>query len=104
MRLEALVAALICLAVPASARALCNCVCVEGTPRTVCTTPDEAAMNPSLCGSRPPDCPAVAPPAHVERYEPPDGATDCESARLFDPATDAYTIRAKLCRTATMED
>lgn len=82
----------------ASAHATCACQCIEGAPRTLCTTVEEAARNPALCGRNPPVCEGVAPPEHIERFEPPPGAIDCRAARLWDPGSDAYAIAARVCR------
>ncbi len=86
------------IAVPASAT--CSCQCVEGVPRTACTSVEEAQANPTACGSGPQKvaCDVAPTPAEAPlRYEAPAGATDCRSARLWDPRTQGYSVVAKVC-------
>jgi hypothetical protein len=85
-------------AVPASAT--CSCQCVEGVARTACSTIEEAQTNPNACGSGPQKVacdvppPAAEPPMH---FAPPAGASDCRSARLWDPRSNAYSAVANVC-------
>lgn len=80
--------------------ATCSCQCVEGVARTACTTADEARANPNACGSgmQRVACETVTPPgAPPLRYPAPAGASDCRSARLWDPRSNGYTVAAKVC-------
>lgn len=86
------------VAVPVSAT--CSCQCVEGVARTACTSLEEAQANPTACGSGAQKVACDVPPASTDaplRYEPPAGAADCRSARLWDPRTRAYSEVAKVC-------
>jgi hypothetical protein len=71
--------------------ASCGCLCVEGVPRTLCSTIAEAQANPALC---PPDqrCPlpefSADPPQPVEA--PVVEAKDCRSVRVWDAAAKDY--------------
>jgi hypothetical protein len=90
--------AFVCVGGVASAN--CACQCIEGVARTLCTTVDEAKANPNACGgvARKVACDVAPPSADApQRYEPPQGATDCRGARLWDPHTHAYTMVAKVC-------
>ena len=83
-----------------SASATCSCQCVEGVARTACTRVDEAQANPTACGVGMQKVACELPPPSTEatrRYDPPAGATDCHSARLWDPHNNAYSAVAKVC-------
>jgi hypothetical protein len=83
-----------------SASATCSCQCVEGVARTACTSVEEARANPNECGvgMQKVACDSAPPTTGSPlRYEAPAGATDCRSARLWDPHSDSYTVVAKVC-------
>ncbi len=83
-----------------SVSAACSCQCVEGVARTACTSVEEAQANPSACGSGMQRVACQIPPAATEapaHYDPPAGASDCRSARLWDPHSNAYSAVAKVC-------
>ncbi len=82
------------------AAANCSCQCVEGVARTVCTSIDEARANPTQCRVGAAAIACSAAPTAVEppqRYAAPSGASDCRERRVWDPATNAYTLLAKIC-------
>ncbi len=88
------------LSVAPPAFAGCGCLCIEGTPRTLCTSILEAQLNPSLCGPTVlAVCPALPTNEVSERkqYDSPfvDGV-DCREVRVWDPAEDGYTA-VKVC-------
>ncbi len=85
---------------PGTASATCSCQCVEGVARTACTSIEEAQANPSACGSGMQHVACEVPPAATEapaHFDPPAGASDCRSARLWDPHSNAYSAVAKVC-------
>jgi len=94
------------LAVP-TAFGTCACRCVEGLARTVCTTLDEAAQNPTMCApaTHRGDCPAPPEGFEPQQFTPPlPGARDCREARLWDPDTGAYTTTTRVCDTVRATD
>lgn len=89
-----------------SASADCACQCVEGAARTVCSSLEEARKNPNRCGVGPTqvNCPLPPPPTEAPiQYAPPDGASACRSARLWDPHSTAYSVHAKLCESTAAQ-
>jgi hypothetical protein len=93
-------------AVAGPAYATCACQCVEGVPRTACTSVDEARANPHACGANGRTIACATPPAREqppERYAAPDGAVDCRAGRLWDPHTNAYSVVAKVCDLAPVD-
>ena len=78
----------------------CSCLCVEGSPRTLCTEILEAQLNPSLCGpSTLTVCPPLAPDEVGERtsYTSPfPNGLNCREVRVWDPASDGYAA-VKVC-------
>ena len=85
---------------PGSASAGCSCQCVEGLAHTLCSSLEEAQANPYACGAGPTRvvCP-LAPVADQAplQYPPPAGASNCRSARLWDPHGAQYSVAAKVC-------
>jgi hypothetical protein len=82
-------------AVPADAA--CSCQCLDGAPKTLCTSVEEAAENPDLCTADPPLCPAVGTPITPQRFVAPDGAQNCRAAELWDPSEGEDASIAKVC-------
>ncbi len=78
----------------------CSCLCVEGSPRTLCTDILEAQLNPSLCSPAALSlCPALPTAEIGERriYDSPFGeGVNCREVRVWDPASDGYTA-VKVC-------
>lgn len=87
------------LSVSPPAFARCGCLCIEGSPRTLCTSILEAQLNPTLCGpTRLAVCPAM-PVTEVElpKYDSPFAeGVDCREVRVWDPVQDGYTA-VKVC-------
>jgi len=109
--MRAFSAALLCVALASlmsiEASAICACQCIEGVPRTLCTTIEEAADNPDRCGARSHrgECPPAPPGFEPGLFEPPaPGARDCREARLLDPATGSYSTTARVCDTVHASD
>jgi hypothetical protein len=69
----------------------CGCLCVEGVPKTLCSTVEEAQQNPAVCGLR--HCPDyVATEADGQRYVSPHAFADnCRDVRVWNGAAGAYT-------------
>ena len=76
----------------------CACLCVDGSPKTLCTTVSEAQAEPN-------ECPALAPntcPADLENVSggvheaPEEGATNCRDVRIWDTANDRFS-NVKAC-------
>ncbi|MCZ6658109.1 MAG: hypothetical protein O7C67_12495 [Gammaproteobacteria bacterium] len=77
----------------------CGCLCIDGTPRTLCTSVTEAQAEPNACGLRS----AVLCPVDAEddaptiRYASPvEGALNCREVRIWDDAQNGYTA-VKVC-------
>ena len=68
----------------------CGCLCVEGTPQTLCSSVEEAQQRPSLCGQQ--HCPDyVAVEQQGTRYVSPHTFADnCRDVRVWDAAREAY--------------
>jgi len=80
--------------------ATCSCQCVEGVARTACTSVGEAQADPNACGVGVQKVACDVPPPSTQpplRFEPPAGAVDCRSARLWDPRSNAYSAVANVC-------
>jgi len=77
----------------------CGCLCIEGVPKTLCTTVEEAQAKPGLCGQQ--HCPEyVAAEVHENsrtRYLSPNSFADnCRDVRVFDPSVSGY-MGIKVC-------
>ena len=72
----------------------CGCLCVEGVPKTLCSTVEEAQAKPGLCVQQ--HCPEYVAAEGAEngrtRYLSPNSFADnCRDVRVFDPAVSRYT-------------
>lgn len=82
----------------------CGCLCVEGTPRTLCTSVLEAQAQPNACGLQLGGswCPVDASgddeeATPITRYSPPvEDAVNCREVRIWDDARNGYTS-VKVC-------
>lgn len=76
----------------------CACLCLEGTFRPVCTSPQALGGNLGICQALTGQGCSSPPPAHPPAaYDPPlDEAQNCRDAQLHDAATDAFVV-AKVC-------
>ncbi len=86
----------------------CGCLCMEGTPRTLCTSVLEAQAQPDACGLKlsgswcPVDVPLDAPfdaeeATPTARFSPPfEDAVNCREVRIWDDAQNGYTA-VKVC-------
>lgn len=71
----------------------CGCLCVEGVPKTLCTTVEEAQEEPGLCGLH--HCPdyvaTEAGSGAGQRYVSPHAFADnCRDVRVWDPGIGRY--------------
>jgi hypothetical protein len=69
----------------------CGCLCVEGVPRTLCSSVEEAQAKPGLCGRT--QCPDyVATENGGQRYVSPHAFADnCREVRVWDAETRRYS-------------
>ena len=78
----------------------CSCLCVEGSPRTLCTGILEAQLNPSLCSPAAASlCPALSVDELGERrsyVSPFNAGVNCREVRVWDPVSDGYRA-VKVC-------
>lgn len=69
----------------------CGCFCMDGVPKTLCLSVDEAMAKPYVC---PPQmsCPLPQPESVGPRYydAPADNAVNCREVRVWDAALAAY--------------
>jgi len=85
-----------------SASADCSCLCVDGAPKTVCTSSEEAAASPNACLLQAsnricPEAPALAEP---QSYDAPvEGVVNCRKAQIYDAASDGH-LAARVCDVA----
>ena len=85
-----------------SASADCSCLCVDGAPKTVCTSSEEVAANSGMCRVQAshracPEAPALTEP---ESYDAPmEGVANCRKAQIYDAATDGH-LTARVCDVA----
>lgn len=76
------------LLAPAVARPLCDCFCVDGAPRTLCTSVADAAAGIDRCAGRAPgSCPVSLELGERQQYAAPvEGAANCRDVSVFDPS------------------
>lgn len=76
----------------------CECLCLDGAPKTVCSSAEELMSTSDLCYLRPQmQCAEVAAPDDVQRYAAPvEGAGNCRDALVSDPAS-GDQITARVC-------
>ncbi len=70
----------------------CQCLCMDGQAKTLCSSVGEARSNVDLCGPQVPGrCPVNLQAPAAESYPAPaEGAVNCRDVELFDPATRAH--------------
>ena len=76
----------------------CACFCVDGSPKTLCTTVSEAQGEPNECPALSPNsCPADLETVSGGVHEAPEaGATNCRDVRVWDAALDRFS-NVKAC-------
>jgi len=76
----------------------CECLCLDGAPKTVCSSAEEMSGTGDLCYLRPQlQCPEVAAPAAGRSYPAPfDGVGNCRDAVVGHPAS-GDEITARVC-------
>jgi hypothetical protein len=86
-----------CLA-PLPALAECDCLCLDGTYRTVCTAANEVQASGGLClGRALQGCPSDPQAPSPQAYPAPlDGVNNCRDARLYDASAGDY-VAARVC-------
>jgi hypothetical protein len=91
MAVNALLLSALLLA-PAVARPACDCFCVDGAPRTLCTSVAEAAAGVDRCAGRAPgSCPAGVELDGRQQYAAPvEGAANCRDVGVFDPSVGSH--------------
>ncbi len=91
---------LLVVAVVPPAFGRCSCLCVEGTPRTLCTEILEAQLNPTMCSSAAFDlCPTQNAEDVGDRatyVSPFAEGVNCREVRVWDPI-DAGYVAVKVC-------
>jgi len=81
----------------AQASAVCECYCVDGVLRTLCSGVDEAQQGVTQCLDRAASLCPVADPSASQTYDPPEeGAENCRDAKVWDPAAGEFKTR-KIC-------
>ena len=90
--------ALIALSWASWAMAQCDCYCVDGALRTLCTGLEEAQAGDNLCAGRDlGTCPASLDPLAPQSYAAPaDGAENCRDARVWNVEASSY-VTLKIC-------
>lgn len=82
--------------------AACGCLCVDGVPKTLCQSVEEARQQANLCPALK-RCPAIDPPPDGETVEtfdaPHEQAHSCREVRIWDNQAAAYTT-VKICDVA----
>ena len=77
----------------------CGCLCVDGVPRTLCRSIEEARAQANVCPARM-RCPELddADPPDTPRYfdSPGEHAHNCREVRIWDMREEAYT-GVKVC-------
>ncbi len=77
--------------------AACECLCLDGAPKTVCSSAEEMAATGDLCHLRPAmRCPQLAVPEARSYPAPVEGVGNCRDARVLDPAS-GDQITARVC-------
>lgn len=78
--------------------ATCECLCLDGVPKTVCSSAEEMSATGDLCYLRPAmSCPAVAAPPPERSYPAPlEGVGNCRDAVVAHPAS-GDEITARVC-------
>lgn len=81
----------------ARASAACECYCVDGALRTLCSGVDEAQQGVTLCTDRAASLCPVPDPAASQTYDPPqEDAENCRDASVWDPSTTEFRT-LKIC-------
>lgn len=79
------------------ASAACECYCVDGQLRTLCSGVGEAQRGVTQCMDRAASLCPVADPAASQTYDPPDEDTEnCRDASVWDPSADEFKTM-KIC-------
>ncbi len=81
----------------ARASAACECYCVDGELRTLCSAVDEAQQGVTQCMDRAAGLCPVADSAASQAYDPPDeDAQNCRDASAWDPSAEEFRT-LKIC-------
>ncbi len=86
------------LTLGSTAWADCACFCMDGSPKTLCTTVSEAQAEPNECPAQSPNaCPSDLQHVSGSPHDAPEeGATNCRDASVWDSANDRF-LNVKAC-------